>query len=518
MTKYTAEHLRHISNYTQARLKADAELKPRPLPTKPDEMTWRDYLVMLLHVAAELEHGLMIQYLYGAYSLGGEGVPPADRAQVKEWQDALLSVAREEMGHLLTVQNLLCLIGGSVSVNRNEFPWDTPFFPFPFKLEPLSKSSLAKYIFAEMPGNFSHLEDLFVEAAGGKRSRSFIEQDVPFFKETVKEWVEARGKQPQAEVYMKILHIFENPEFIPDSVFRSETYPMQSSWDDWGRSYAPKPSPPYGPKPKVENSKANVIVERAATRTEALYALRQILGQGEASEIKHGNRPAPVGEQAPDGEMSHFQRFVKIFREFEQRNISASWNPVRDIPVNPTTTTVNGKPDPRRSEFHPTPITAKGSLKWASLFNVRYRMLLRYLTHTFRLARDVPPDVPNTRGAMMAKIFGEMYNLKTIAGILVDMPLTDKPSDKRRAGPPFEMPYSLDLPLDEIDCWSRHRDVVLNSIEICNVLIDPADDHLSSTPPAGEPYLRTLRNQDQKTLEWIDIVLAGLRAKGDSRP
>ena len=63
---------------------------------------------------------------------------------------------------------------------------------------------------------------------------------------------------------------------------------------------------------------------------------------------------------------------------------------------------------------------------------------------TFRLARTVSPDEPNTRGAVMAKIFGEMYNIKTIAGILVVMPLTDKPGDKHRAGPPFEMPYSLE--------------------------------------------------------------------------
>jgi len=518
MLTYTAEHLRHITDYTQARLKADAELKPRPLPTKPAEMTWRDYLVLLLHVGAELEHGLMVQYLYAAYSLGADGVPPEDRPKVKKWQDALLTVAREEMGHLLTVQNLLCLIGGPVSVNRNEFPWDTPFFPFEFMLEPVSKASLAKYVFAEMPGNVAFLEGLFVEAAGGKPTRSFIDKDIPFLRATMKQWVQQRGRYPQAEIYMKILHIFESPEYIPDSVFRPDTYPLQASWDDWGRSYAPRPSPPYGPSPKIDTSKAHIVIERAATRTEALYALRMILGQGEASEIRHGRHPVEIGEQAPDRELSHFERFVEIFREFDEKKISASWNPVRDVPVNPTTIGATGEPDARRASLHPTSITAKASLKWANLFNLRYRMLLSYITHTFRLSREVPPDEPNARGAMMAKIFGEMYNLKAIAGILVDMPLTDEPGDQRRAGPPFEMPYSIDLPLDEIDCWSRHRDVVQSSLDLCHDLLDQADGDFASAPPAGGNYLRALRNQDQNTLAWIDTVLAGRRARGGGRP
>jgi hypothetical protein len=520
MPKYKAEHLRHISAYQQSKLKvALGDVKIRPLPTKPHEMTWRDYLIMLLQIGAELEHGLMVQYLYAAYSLGGEGVPPQDEEKVRAWQDLILTVAREEMGHLLTVQNLLCLIGGPVSFNREEFPWDTPFYPYPFKLEPLSKASLAAYIFAEMPGNFAYLESHYSRAAGGPSVKHFIEHDLPFIEQTVKDWVKERDSHPVGEVYQKIIDIISNPEHIPDSDFRPETYPLQASWDDWGRSYAPKPSPPSGKDPKINQSKANIIILRAATRTEALYALREILGQGEASEVKPRKKSDASGLPSPDGELSHFERFVEIFREFEKKH-PKGWNPVRPVPINPTTTTdATSERDLRRAAFHPTPITAKSSLTWAKLFNVRYRMLLTYLTHTFRLARVVPPDEPNTRGAVMAKIFGEMYNIKTIAGILVSMPLTDKKDDPRRAGPPFEMPHSMDLPLDEIDCWLMNRDIVLSSIELCDTLLDPAHDHLTTSPPAGEPYLRALRNHDEKALAWIDTVLSGLRgAKQGLRP
>jgi hypothetical protein len=115
---------------------AETTLKVRPIPTKPEEMTWRDYLIMLLHIGSELEHGLMVQYLYAAYSLGGDHLSEEDQAEVQQWQDLILTVAREEMGHLLTVQNLLCVVGGPISFDRENYPWDSPFYPFQFNFEP----------------------------------------------------------------------------------------------------------------------------------------------------------------------------------------------------------------------------------------------------------------------------------------------------------------------------------------------------------------------------------------------
>ena len=41
----------------------------------PPEFNGRDYAIFLLHVAAEIEHSLMVQYLFAAYSLGGPNVP-----------------------------------------------------------------------------------------------------------------------------------------------------------------------------------------------------------------------------------------------------------------------------------------------------------------------------------------------------------------------------------------------------------------------------------------------------------
>src|SRR5712671_3635927 len=59
----------------------------------PPEFSWLDYTTLLLHVAAEIEHSLMVQYLFAAYSMGGPQVPAALRAKVREWQETVLGIA-----------------------------------------------------------------------------------------------------------------------------------------------------------------------------------------------------------------------------------------------------------------------------------------------------------------------------------------------------------------------------------------------------------------------------------------
>ena len=48
---------------------------------RPD-MSYRDHLVMMLTSGAEVEHALMVQYLYAAYSING------DQKSKKRWPRA----------------------------------------------------------------------------------------------------------------------------------------------------------------------------------------------------------------------------------------------------------------------------------------------------------------------------------------------------------------------------------------------------------------------------------------------
>jgi hypothetical protein len=117
-------------------------------------------LARLLREATEIEHALMLQYLYAAFSLkpdyadiAGTGAPGSTD---------LIGVAVQEMQHLATVNRLLVALGAAPNLVRQEFPYEPAIYPFEFSLEPLSRKSLAKYIYAEAPS------DIFLPAASPK--------------------------------------------------------------------------------------------------------------------------------------------------------------------------------------------------------------------------------------------------------------------------------------------------------------------------------------------------------------
>jgi hypothetical protein len=75
----------------------------------------REQAIRLLWIGAEVEHALMVQYLYAAYSLNEQQADEGKRDDVLRWRRTILEIAREEMGHLATVENLLTL--GRVHTN-----------------------------------------------------------------------------------------------------------------------------------------------------------------------------------------------------------------------------------------------------------------------------------------------------------------------------------------------------------------------------------------------------------------
>jgi hypothetical protein len=65
-------------------------------------MTACDRTVFLLRTAANIEHALMVQYLYAAYSLS-----ESEDHLVSDRQRMIRDIAKQEMAHIVCVQNLL---------------------------------------------------------------------------------------------------------------------------------------------------------------------------------------------------------------------------------------------------------------------------------------------------------------------------------------------------------------------------------------------------------------------------
>lgn len=461
---------------------------------KPPDRTWHDHLILLLNLGAAIEHALMVQYLFAAYTLGGEQVPKEHQPTIQRWQEIILSVAREEMGHLLTVQNVLTLLGAGINLNRENFPWDIQYYPFPFVLEPLTIGALACYVYAEMPYSeqFPERAEIARLAAEHAKVRG---RDVP------------SELHPVGEIYSEIIDLISDVERIPESAFQEQTFTMQASWDDWGRRYGPDPQlltaegsvdDPGSNMAKIAAEKtpdprarAILLIARMATRQQAVAALTQLSQQGEGP---HG---------AGEGELSHFQRFMDIYRDFKKIE-HAPWKPARNVAPNPTVQNYPGAPDP------PGYMALEFTRNWGHLFNTRYRILLNAIAHTFRMARVTRSDEPSVRGVLMHRVFREMYNLKTIAGILVQLPLREG-KDSPCAGPPFEMPFSLTLPPGEADAWQLHLDVLGSSQRLTRAILS---GHIR---PGDRAYLEALSDLDAQSRTWIETILNGL-TKGERYP
>lgn len=446
-------------------------------PVLPPEFSWHDYSVLLLHIAAEIEHALMVQYLYSAYSLGGPDVPARHREKVRHWQEVVLGIAKEEMGHLITVQNVLRLIGAPLCLDREDYPWGSDFYPFEFTLEPMTKDSLARYVYAEMPAGW----------------------DTPEAREIEKRAMKSSSEQSLHRVgvlYDRMQKILANHEYVKDADFQSSTTSFQASWDEWGRGYVrgARGQTTSGHSPGTPD----VLVQPVSNRDEAVEALAAIGKQGEA-----------LFYDSDSNDQSHFRRFLDIYREFPEEG---DWVPTRPVPINPKTPlNLNANQQPRlfakgrgaEAKRKGTLIKHPESVEWAHLFNIRYRMLLVNLSHAYQLSGATGQgEAPSPRGLLINRTFGEMYNVRSISNILVQLPL-DQSGSGQVAAPPFEMPYTVDLPNTEANRWRLHRDLLEASLHLAQKIrarfSGPHNEYLSALVDLDTAALASVRKMIPKS-------------------
>lgn len=443
----------------------------RDAPAPPAELSGHDFAVFLLRVAAEIEHALMVQYLFAAYSLGGPDVPAELRDDVRAWQETILGIAKEEMGHLVTVQNLLTLVRGPLDFDREEFPFDNGLYPFPFRLEPASPDSIAAYVCAESPEQWDDDEAKAVKERAGANVGGMINR--------------------VGQLYATLIELIGDRSRVPDGAFDAASVTFQAAFDEWGRGYRagqrgtePMAALPDLPAPEL-------LILTAGSRAEAISALEAVGEQGEGFDT-----PADENE-------SHFRRFLAIYRAMDGLTPEELRAVVRPLATNPRADPLPDgvdTPDPDDPTTR-TPVANPEARLWANLFNVRYRALLTNLAHAFELSDD-PSDreTLGPRGTLIHRTFSEMYNLRSIAGILVGLPLDAGAPDGARAGPPFQMPHTLMLPRGERSRWMLHRDLIDASGALIAQLQDPARP--------GQDYLIALAAWDADQRRQLDQLIA----------
>ena len=434
----------------------------------PSEFNGKDYITMLLQIDAEIEQGLMLQYLYAAYSMGGAQIPEKYQEKVHTWQNIILGIAKEEMGHFISVQNVLKVIGAPLNFGRESYPWDSPFYPFPFTLEKFSLSSLAKYVYAEASSDWLESDDPL--AAEIKKSVKIIVDD----------------PHTVGALFIVLLQLINDPKVISDETFQAATYNCQAKFDEWGRGYTGGNRGTDGKS--IYTKSPDVLVAPLLSRDDAYNALNEIAEQGEGLDTK-------------DTMPSHFERFLHIYKEYKEiLKEHDKFEPSRNVATNPyvgseTDIKVKSGSDIPKEEDQGDKITDPQTILWANLCDIRYRLLLNFLNHSFLLDNGYNNSGNSSpRGMIINSAFGEMYNLRSLATILVQSPIAK--NSNKMAGPPFTLPYTFDLPFGEHNRWRMHRDL----LEASNNIIKELKNF--KTQPHIQ-YLNGLQEADQKLLQAI---------------
>jgi len=116
----------------------------------------REALIYTLGKAAELEHLIMLQYLFAAFSLKqsvAEGLSDEALAAVARWRKTLLEIAEQEMLHMALAQNLLTAVGAAPRLARPNFPMPAYSYPAGVRIEllPCNEAALRHFAFLERP-------------------------------------------------------------------------------------------------------------------------------------------------------------------------------------------------------------------------------------------------------------------------------------------------------------------------------------------------------------------------------
>src|SRR5574337_483082 len=381
------------------------DLSEYPLP--------RGKAKILLETAAEVEHALLVQYLYAAFSLKETSVvtDPARQNAVEQWSEVVRGIAIEEMAHLITVQNLLLAIGLPPNLEREDFPPPKDLYPFKLHLQPLTQRSLAKYVTAEAPEDAIGIEDI-IEQAKEKEGADINRVGVIYgMLGVVFSTAPQIADGSNSDSWDTLLRRFAAAAYqqdadrsawhLGDDAIDPQTLAFQARKQDW-------------------RAHDSVIVHQIEDRAAALNAIRQIGEQGE-------------GRVSADQE-SHFGRFLGIYRgsaDLSPFPALGQWIPTRVVPTDPCTETIA---EPRTQ-------------RWARLADMRYALLLGFIEHYL-----LTPDTADRANLARRWAFGEMSNLAQLSNHLVELPQGDGVS-----AVPFTLPKPLHLPATEVERWQLHR-------------------------------------------------------------
>jgi hypothetical protein len=396
-------------------------------PEAPFVIEHREALIYMLYEAAELEHGIMCQYLFAVFSLkqgADEGLTEDELAAVQRWRKVIAHVATDEMLHLALVQNLLSAIGSAPHFSRANLPAPAKHYPAGVRLAllPFGEEALRHFMFLERPEGMALRDAEGLDAALAEAAPVIDEADIV----------------PRGQDFATIGHLYRS---IEHGVARlAEKYGERWLFIGPPRAQATQQDWPWAEL---------VAVTDVAS---AQQAIDTILEQGEGA---RGH-----------WETAHFGQFVEILDEYRQMTVAnPAFDPVR--PVLPAKV--------RHAEHDDDSvllITDRQTARCADLFNVANEVLLQTLQRYFAHTEETDEQLSTLAGAAVGLM---VRVLRPLGGLITTLPVgAEHPG--RTAGPSFELFYENDYLVPHREAaWLVLEERLRDAAAFCGVLEDDCD-------------------------------------------
>jgi hypothetical protein len=350
----------------------------------------RKELTYLLSQGAELEHALMCEYLYAAFSLkstAGPGLRADQLDSVERWRKMILGIAAEEMLHWAMVQNLLTAVGSAPYVSRPHMPHQARGYPpgVQVRLLPFGEAALQHFVYLERPEGMEGADAEGFQPAGPPLPPMRPEEIIP------------RGQD-----FATVGHLYRSIErgfgHLADTLGEDRLFigPAFQQADETTFGW-----PDLGP-----------ITDLAG----ASRAIERIVEQGEGAR----------GEWAS----AHYGRFLAVLDDYRAMRRG---DPAFE-PAHPVAAAARRGVEGIEPEVYITDPATGGC---SDLFNAVYELVLQMIARYFAFGHETPGQRQVLAGAAVGLMFGA---IKPLGLLLAGLPVgPDHPGVT--AGANFQLPY-----------------------------------------------------------------------------
>src|SRR5262245_49406572 len=400
-------------------------------PEAPFVIEHREALIYMLCEAAELEHGIMCQYLFAAFSLKqgtDEGLTDGQLGAVTRWRRVIAHVATEEMLHLALVHNPPAAIGAAPHFARPNLPAPASHYPAGVRLElvPFGERALQHFMFLERP------EGMQLEDAEGFAAA--LEQAIPL--------MGGRDIVPRGQDFATVGHLYRS---------------IEHGFAHLGEKLGERRlfvGPPRAQATAEDFGWTDLVA--VSDLASAQRAIDTILEQGEGA---RGH-----------WETAHFGQFVQILDEYRQlKAANPDLEPARPVVFATVRPSAHDDTVPR--------ITDTTAARCTDLFNVGYEVLTQILHRYFAHTEETDAQLMTLSRAAIGLM---VRVLKPLGDLVTTLPV-GREHPGMTAGASFELFYENDYLMPHREAaWALLEERLREAVNFCNLIQKGSDPRVAT--------------------------------------